>query len=189
MLLSAQVVQEVDILLAQALCLLAKSGLLHAQIACLSAQSAQALCHILAHAKLLSSQVADALAQSLLQLCLLGQNVGLLPSDTCILAREPRLLACELAIQARGALTELRLLHLLGAQLLADVSCILSGLEGLLSALAFQCTKLRACLANLARSRQAQLTLLTGSPQLALADVLREPRTLQTQSAHLLGRS
>lgn len=184
--LCAQVVQEVDILLAGCLSLLAKSSLLHAQIACLSAQSAQSLCHVLAHAKLLSCQVADALSQLLLQLRLLTQDVGLLASDACVLAREPRLLASELAIEARGPLTKLSLLHLLSSQLLANVPAVLCGLKSLLSALRFERAELRAHLPNLTGSGQAELALLPGSAQLALADVLREACALQSQCAQLL---
>ena len=177
--------QSSDILLAHALCSLAKLSLLQACVDRLRAQSANALCKVLADTELLRSQIANALAKLLLKLRLLTKDVGLLPCDVGLLARQTGLLASQSAIQARGALTKLSLLQFLASQLLAHVSSILSGLQCLVSTLCFHGAKLGADLSSLTCGSQAQLALLASSGQLCLTHVLSKARSLHTKAALL----
>ena len=84
LLLCAQVVQEVDILLAQGLLLRPHLSCLARQTGLLRSKLTHGLCVLLANTKLLSCQRSDTLAQLLTQLRLLAKNIGLLPCELAI---------------------------------------------------------------------------------------------------------
>ena len=130
------VVQEVDVALLQGLSCLAQCTLLHAKLAELTAQRAEALGLLLANAVLLRGQLANALAQPLELLCLLAvdaccclsslvarlallhHQVGDVLVDRSLLARQRATLRRQVAVLLRGlqvlaccALAQLCLLH------------------------------------------------------------------------------
>ena len=100
-----QIEQEVGVLLTLGLHLLAKSRLLHAQVALLRAKRAEALGHVPANAELLRGQVANTLAKGLTKLRLLAQDVGLLARDVAVQTGKTCLLTCQVALQTGCALT------------------------------------------------------------------------------------
>ena len=180
MLLSADVVQEVDIVLAQLLRGLAQSGLLHTEVADLSAQRTEALSHLLTNAKLLGSQIADALSQLLLQLGLLTKDVGLLTCHACVLTSKTRLLTSQLTIQARSALAELTLLT-------SSLHLTLTSSLGETCALQTQLAQLLAC-AQGAQTRLLQLLSSLHAQLSALQTILRLHLLVRQSSLHgLLG--
>ena len=174
LLLSADVVQEVDIVLTQLLSGLSQGGLLHTEVANLGAQRTEALSDVLADTKLLRSQVADALSQLLLQLGLLTQNVGLLTSHACVLTSKTCLLTSQLTVQTRCALAELTLLT---SSLHLTLACGLSQA----STLEAQSTQLLAC----AQRTNACLTQCIGSlqPQLSTLDAVLSLHLLVCQGS------
>jgi hypothetical protein len=143
---SALVVQEVGILLAHGLSLLAQCGLLHTDVGLLRAERAEALGDLRAHAKLLTSQVANTCCKALAKLGLLPVDVGLLPSQIAVQARQACLLTREVALQPCCALAKLSLLQgLLTVETANALQCL--GLLQRLSLLRLTKLALHACCA------------------------------------------